>query len=101
VIASVTPARRGTAVTVRRGQHPADLFDVPAACHTADDPDVFFLPAGASATDVEAAKKICRSCQLVQQCAEWAIPRADLVGIWGATTAAERQAARVDRGSRR
>ena len=41
--------------------------------------------------EVEAARAICRECPLLNECAEWAINRPSLIGVWGATTPRERK----------
>ncbi len=56
--------------------------------------DVFF-PAGGGASGLAAAKKICRRCPLVDDCAAWAIPQVALKGIWGSLTEPERERIRA------
>lgn len=44
---------------------------------------------------IEEAKAVCRSCPVRDLCAAWAIPQANLDGIWGALTPPERQRLRI------
>lgn len=41
------------------------------------------------------AQKLCRGCPVRAKCAAWAIPQADLVGVFGGTTTATRARARA------
>lgn len=43
------------------------------------------------------ARKLCRGCVVRAECAAWAIPQPDLVGIFGGTTTAMRAKARTKR----
>lgn len=62
------------------------------ACKDAGDPDAFTeegtTRAGRERT--ERAKAVCRMCPLRATCAEWATETEQL-GVWGATTTAERK----------
>jgi hypothetical protein len=42
--------------------------------------------------DVAAARSICRSCDMQDICREWALAHAEGLGVWGATTPAQRTA---------
>jgi WhiB family transcriptional regulator, redox-sensing transcriptional regulator len=66
-----------------------------AACSGLD-PDLFFpvSASGASLTDIEAAKRICRRCPVTTQCLRWALELGQVSGIWGGTTEEERRALR-------
>lgn len=46
---------------------------------------------------IERARTLCESCPVRDLCLEWAVPIADLDGIWGATTPPERRRMRVAR----
>lgn len=76
--------------------HPAEAPDAPpAACRRPDvDPDLFFPGAGQS---VDPGRAVCLGCPLRTRCGEWAIPQADLYGIWGALTAKDRRRIRRER----
>lgn len=61
--------------------------------------DLFFPEPGASHTDVEQAKSVCRRCPLREPCLAYALDATDghgtpIGGIWGATTVEERKALR-------
>ena len=46
---------------------------------------------------VREARAICWECPLLRECAEWAISRPSLIGVWGATTPRERKDIRRQR----
>ncbi|HUQ40683.1 MAG TPA: WhiB family transcriptional regulator [Acidimicrobiales bacterium] len=63
-----------------------------AACRDTD-PDLFF-PIGAtgSALDqIEAAKAVCRGCEALAPCLEFALATNQESGVWGATSEDERR----------
>ena len=66
-----------------------------AACSRLD-PDLFFpvSTSGASLTDIEAAKRVCRGCPVAAPCLRWAMDLGQVSGIWGGTTDEERRALR-------
>jgi WhiB family transcriptional regulator, redox-sensing transcriptional regulator len=66
-----------------------------AACRRLD-PDLFFpvSTSGASLTDIEAAKRVCRRCPVATPCLRWALDLGQVSGIWGGTTEEERRALR-------
>jgi WhiB family redox-sensing transcriptional regulator len=66
-----------------------------AACSPLD-PDLFFPVStkGASLTDIEAAKRVCRRCPVTTPCLRWALDLGHVSGIWGGTTEEERRALR-------
>lgn len=76
----------------RRAFPPFMHGPIPMACKDAGDPDAFTeegtTKAGRERT--ERAKAVCRMCPLRAVCAEWAITTGQL-GVWGATTTAERR----------
>lgn len=56
------------------------------------DPELFF-PLGTSDANllqIDAAKRICRTCPVREPCLEWALNTGD-AGVWGGTTEAERR----------
>jgi hypothetical protein len=58
-----------------------------------------FFPEGSSSSVNGAnlqAKKVCRLCKHINECAEWAIFH-EAYGVWGATTPLEREQIRKDR----
>lgn len=71
--------------------------DDPRCACKGEDVDLFFPKQGYPWAARE-AKEICRRCPLEVQCREWAIPVTDLVGIFGATTGADRKRIRGERG---
>lgn len=52
------------------------------------DPELFFPENG---TNPHPAKRLCMACPVRQQCRDYAVPRPELAGIWGATSVKERQ----------
>ncbi|MGH3248142.1 MAG: WhiB family transcriptional regulator [Trebonia sp.] len=68
-----------------------------AACRDVD-PDLFFPlgTAGASLTQIEEAKQVCRTCPVSRACLRWALDSGD-AGIWGGTTENERRSHRQSR----
>ena len=56
------------------------------------DPDLFFSE---NADDVKAAKQICGTCPVAEQCREHGLDTGPEFGIWGGLTPAERRAARA------
>ena len=66
-----------------------------AACRTAD-PDLFFPVGtkGPALRQIEQAKAICRTCDVIEQCLRWAKETSQDYGIWGGTTEDERAAQR-------
>jgi WhiB family transcriptional regulator, redox-sensing transcriptional regulator len=62
-----------------------------AACRDVD-PELFF-PLGASDADlpqIDAAKRICRTCPVREPCLRWVLSTGD-AGVWGGTTEPERR----------
>ena len=74
----------------------ADVWDwqFHGACRTAD-PTVFFHPEGERGPTREArdgaAKLICASCPVLQQCSEHALRVREPYGVWGGLTEDERE----------
>src|SRR4029077_18589763 len=63
-----------------------------AACRLAD-PDLFFpvSATGPAAAQIARAKAICAGCGVRPECLEFALTREQNYGIWGGTTADDRQ----------
>ncbi|SET51336.1 WhiB family transcriptional regulator [Nonomuraea wenchangensis] len=63
-----------------------------AACRSID-PEMFFPigNTGAALLQIEKAKKVCGGCRVISSCKEWALANG-VVGVWGGTTDAERDA---------
>lgn len=63
-----------------------------AACKTADD-RLFFAPDGEQAPEriirEEKAKRVCRRCPVMRDCAEYAVETWQRAGVWGGLTADE------------
>src|ERR1700761_9314205 len=69
-----------------------------AACRDVD-PELFF-PLGASDANlpqIDAAKRICRTCPVREPCPRWVLSTGD-AGVWGGTTEPERRKHRGSRG---
>lgn len=64
-----------------------------AACVT-EDPELFF-PVGTSGPalwQIEDAKQVCRRCDVIDACLEWALSAGEHAGVWGGRSELERQA---------
>lgn len=60
------------------------------------DPDLFFPPVEAESTEQRharegAAKAVCASCPVRQECLSWALSNRERLGVWGGLTERERQ----------
>src|SRR5262249_54908838 len=62
------------------------------ACLSAD-PDLFFpiSSAGPAERQIARAKRICAGCDVRRECLEFALSHDQVYGIWGGTTAEDRQ----------
>lgn len=65
-------------------------------CATTD-PEIFYPEKGKSGPHPSKAKALCRSCDLISECQEWAVWFEE-DGIWGATSGKERMEIRRRRG---
>ncbi len=73
-----------------------------AAC-IGEDPELFF-PVGTTGPaigQVEKAKAVCRGCDVIDQCLEWALASNQDAGVWGGMSEDERRALRRSRQRRR
>jgi WhiB family redox-sensing transcriptional regulator len=72
-----------------------------AACRHCD-PELFFpiSDTGPARRQVEAAKKVCRSCPVSGACLRWALDSGQEAGIWGGMTEDERRMLRRRRARR-
>ena len=63
-----------------------------AACRRLD-PELFFPVStlGAALPQIEAAKRVCRSCPVRLVCLHWALQTGQDAGVWGGTTEQERR----------
>lgn len=62
-----------------------------AACRDAE-PELFF-PIGSTGPvllQIEEAKRVCRSCPVIEECLEWALELGE-VGVWGGLSEDERK----------
>ncbi|MGH2705387.1 MAG: WhiB family transcriptional regulator [Actinomycetota bacterium] len=64
-----------------------------AACQDIPDPDIFFPigSTGPALEQVEAAKRICRTCPVRAQCLTWALDTNQETGVWGGLSEEERR----------
>lgn len=64
-----------------------------AACLD-EDPELFFPTGttGPALDQIEQAKLVCRRCEVLETCLEWAIESRQEAGVWGALSADERRA---------
>jgi WhiB family transcriptional regulator, redox-sensing transcriptional regulator len=70
----------------------ADDWSKLAACkHT--EPDLFFPvgTTGPAIDQIEAAKRVCRACEVIEPCLEFALATNQESGVWGATSEEERR----------
>jgi len=75
----------------RMRRNVADWRELAACRHI--DPELFF-PVGSTgpATDrIEAAKRVCRSCEVIEPCLEFALASNQEAGVWGGTSEDERR----------
>jgi WhiB family transcriptional regulator, redox-sensing transcriptional regulator len=73
-----------------------------AACLD-EDPELFF-PVGTTGPALEQlarAKAVCRTCDVIEDCLEWALDTHQDAGVWGGTSEDERRALRRARQRRR
>lgn len=71
-----------------------DYVDWALAVCAQTDPEAFFPEKGGSSRD---AKRICASCDIQQDCLEYALARDIRFGIWGGTTELQRRSMRRQR----
>jgi WhiB family redox-sensing transcriptional regulator len=66
-----------------------------AACRDTD-PDLFFPigTTGPAIAQIEAAKAVCRQCEALAQCLEFALATNQESGVWGGTSEEERRVLR-------
>ena len=64
-----------------------------AACLT-EDPELFFPigNTGPALLQIEEAKKVCRRCEVREQCLAWALEAGQDHGVWGGLSEDERRA---------
>ncbi|MFI6677333.1 WhiB family transcriptional regulator [Kribbella sp. NPDC050470] len=63
-----------------------------AACRS-EDPELFFPigTTGPAVQQVEAAKTVCRRCEVIDSCLEWALRTGQDAGVWGGLSELERR----------
>ena len=64
-----------------------------AACRD-EDPELFFPigNTGPALLQIEEARAVCRRCDVVDTCLQWALESGPDAGVWGAMSADERRA---------
>jgi WhiB family transcriptional regulator, redox-sensing transcriptional regulator len=64
-----------------------------AACRD-EDPELFFPigNTGPALLQIEDAKAVCRRCDVVDQCLQWALESGQDAGVWGGMSEDERRA---------
>lgn len=66
-------------------------FDGEAACAEID-PDGWFPESGGEGLiAAENARRVCKGCEVLDQCLTWAIDNSELHGIWGGLTRQQRK----------
>jgi hypothetical protein len=82
-------ARLETRLVALRSARPPFAHQPDLACKSPDvNPDLWHSRADGAITK---AQELCRSCPAVDDCATWAIETGQRHGVWGATTARERE----------
>lgn len=78
---------------------PNFMIDTVPACIAPSSRDLFFPEDYGlrHKEQIEEAKSLCDSCQAREGCLAWAVPQANLDGIWAGTTPPERRRIRVKR----
>ncbi|MGW1346732.1 WhiB family transcriptional regulator [Kribbella sp. NPDC002412] len=63
-----------------------------AACRS-EDPELFFPigTTGPAVQQVEAARKVCRRCEVIDSCLDWALRTGQDAGVWGGLSELERR----------
>jgi WhiB family redox-sensing transcriptional regulator len=66
-----------------------------AACRD-EDPELFFPigNTGPALVQIEEAKRVCRSCTVVDECLQWAMETSQEAGVWGGLSEDDRRLAR-------
>ena len=69
-----------------------DVWRADAACRDTD-PDLFFPvgTTGPAIEQIEAAKAVCRACEVQGYCLEFALATNQEAGVWGGTSEEERR----------
>lgn len=63
------------------------------ACRAYNDPEAWF-PVGNTGTallEIEEAKRVCRTCPVMEQCGDYALDQRIADGVWGGMSEAERR----------
>jgi WhiB family transcriptional regulator, redox-sensing transcriptional regulator len=94
------PIRRGGPVALTQSRSinlsiENDDWREHSACRDTD-PDLFFPvgTTGPAIEQIEAAKSVCRQCEVQRECLEYALATNQDSGIWGGTSEEERRALR-------
>ena len=63
-----------------------------------EDPELFFPigTTGPAIAQIEEAKKVCRRCDVREQCLQWALEAGQDHGVWGGLSEDERRQQRAD-----
>lgn len=70
----------------------ADAWRMEAACRNAE-PELFFPigSTGIAVDQIEAAKRVCQSCEAMEPCLDFALATNQESGVWGGTSEDERR----------
>jgi WhiB family redox-sensing transcriptional regulator len=73
-----------------------------AACRD-EDPELFFPvgKTGPALLQIEDAKEVCRRCEVVDDCLQWALETGQDAGVWGGMSEDERRSMRKARTKRK
>jgi WhiB family redox-sensing transcriptional regulator len=64
------------------------------------DPEMWFADKGDPTTSAK-AKKLCKTCPVINECLTYALKAPEMYGVWGGLSAQERLRIRVKHGARR
>lgn len=86
-----------TSASPRRGKWEEHRMDWrhEAACRD-EDPELFFPigNTGPALIQIEEAKRVCRSCTVMDSCLQWAMDTSQEAGVWGGMSEDDRRLAR-------
>jgi WhiB family redox-sensing transcriptional regulator len=68
-----------------------DITSSEGVCRRESDPEIFFPIGPADARTIEAARAVCHSCPLLDDCLALALAQATLCGVFGGVTEWDRQ----------
>ena len=82
-----TLAQSSLRETTRESKFTSEDWKLDGVCRTVD-PDLWFPDAPQTGA---AAKKLCRSCPVIEKCLQYALDNGEMYGVWGGMGNAERR----------